>query len=309
LSFHEVSINILKYPKIEPLYAPLCVGGKNRLYEKVHDVNLRRSLRETGEGKTEKRANINSGNTETDTFRTLSSKKLSLDFIAGFFDGEGCITFFVAKASHKKTFPFLMFPRIYMDQRDRDILDIIQKTIGLGTVKPFESKGKIYHSLRINKASEVRKFIEIFDGKLVVKQPHLDVIKKFFVNYAYRKDRTKPRIYNEIMMVDEIRKLNKYVKHTNTIENLLSAINNFKLRRSSNWKKARHFKEILLQSLEKKTQKHQSLQSVAINAGFSGKSVHKKLCTLERENLVFRKKKYGHWEITEQGRNWLKERG
>jgi len=93
LSFHETNpISTKAYKENGILKISVDIYGGDALDEKVHYDPARRNLCQIRGGEKTQGTNYNSGNGERDNSGILP-KKLSLDYIAGFTDGESCFTF------------------------------------------------------------------------------------------------------------------------------------------------------------------------------------------------------------------------
>lgn len=90
--------------------------------------------------------------------------RLSPEWLAGFFDGEGCVR-------SKYTSGGYLQVRCSISQKDREILETIQQQLGYGRIY---SKVTCY-SLEISKKAEVMHFIRLIYPHSVVKKRQLHV--------------------------------------------------------------------------------------------------------------------------------------
>jgi len=107
-------------------------------------------------------------------------ENVSLDYIAGFFDGEGSVGIKVSRDSKRK-YAYFFGGRIAITQKDRTILDAIQKTLGFGVVT---MKGDGCYRLTINSENDCLRFIELMENRVLLKREQLRLLKEF---YKYRK--------------------------------------------------------------------------------------------------------------------------
>lgn len=229
----EISVDIFKYPKLKSLGVPFGIGG-NGVYEKVHDVSFGRSLRETGEGETEKRANINSGNSETDNSRILPKQTITLNYIGGFFDGEGSITVGIYK-SPKTKYGYGFFTRISISQKTSEILKLIRDTIQLGKLETFKS----YSDLRIRDKDECLKFIQLMEKRVLIKRRQLFLLKKA-IHILYKRiskgkcpktPYTKDETLRLLDIIGRLRQLNRKGPNSTNLKQARKNVANFDERR------------------------------------------------------------------------------
>lgn len=326
---NKVSVDIFKYPEIESLCAPIGVGGKNRLYEKVHDVSFGRDLRETGERETEKGTNINSGNNEADNSRALPRKKVSLDYIAGFYDGEGSVSLIIHRMP-SAMFGYQFMPSIAISQKDPTILQKISQTLQIGRIyQPFKCR-QAYLSIR-NKADCAR-FIKIFKNRVNLKRQQLQLLEKAikilrkpcgFSHVNYDKPYTKEECLILLDIVEKIRELNGFKQHgidTNEVRTKIINFNEQAHQRKLDEAKKRRIEALhryrnvkthafwraLLSALENSPQRYKDLQAVAKRAGFSETSVKRILRSLKSQHFVCKQRRLGPYQITEDGMAWLR---
>lgn len=105
-----------------------------------------------------------------------------LAYIAGFMDGEGCIT-------HATRTQYAIQHRIQIANSDESVIHWINYTLGIGRVRKHQPKGDHYlmsHSYSISKQGDVWAFLEVIIPYLKVKQFKaigvLEDIKRRFQN-------------------------------------------------------------------------------------------------------------------------------
>ena len=89
-------------------------------------------------------------------------------YVAGFFDGEGCIV--LTKNGQCK---------VYVSQSDPDILFLIQAQFGGCIQKNAATLGKESHNLRFSKKEEMLKFLLAIQPHCFVKKHKVDIAIKF----------------------------------------------------------------------------------------------------------------------------------
>lgn len=108
---------------------------------------------------------------------------LSLDYIAGFFDGEGCITIIKYKrdSKHSGNKGYGLQTDITLVQKDINILNEIKETL-----EKFSIHGKIEkHTtndvwlLRIRNFDNQQRFCDLFENRLILKKSQLLLLKEY----------------------------------------------------------------------------------------------------------------------------------
>ena len=104
--------------------------------------------------------------------------KLSLDYIAGFFDGEGS---FVVKISRDDRYRsgYHVVIKVTITQKDRGILEMIKETLGIDAKIYFHSRSrdKLWY-LEIYRLDDVRKFVNLVCPRLVLKKDECARVSK-----------------------------------------------------------------------------------------------------------------------------------
>jgi hypothetical protein len=109
------------------------------------------------------------GATELDSVLSNSLENLTKDFIEkfrGFVDAEGC--FLIARTGNTFAFRFLI--KLHID--DKSVLDIIQKTLGLGRVTTYKSSA----TYAITSQKEIKFIIDIFTKYTLNTTKHLNFL-------------------------------------------------------------------------------------------------------------------------------------
>lgn len=122
---------------------------------------------------------------------------MNLDYIAGFFDGEGSFSIFVRKDERYRT-GFHVSLRINMTQKDRNVLNRIQDFLGMGTIS-FHKSYKLYE-YNIHRIKDVKKFIYLIGTKLIVKKNELNTFSKC-VEIVSNKNHLKKEGLNEVILI------------------------------------------------------------------------------------------------------------
>lgn len=93
------------------------------------------------------------------------------EYIAGFFDGEGCVFQF------NKSMPYKYW-QVCITQKDRSILDKIQKFVGYGTVSQESDQKYNWHRYKIFKQERVLDFLlKIFPYVIVKKEQVREILE------------------------------------------------------------------------------------------------------------------------------------
>jgi hypothetical protein len=88
-------------------------------------------------------------------------------YLAGFFDGEGCVKSFIVS-----THPQIM---LEIAQKDPSILYHIQEYLGYGKVQVIHSRGRESHQLRIYGRDRVRQTIRLIYPHSIIKKQQLEL--------------------------------------------------------------------------------------------------------------------------------------
>lgn len=109
--------------------------------------------------------------------------KMTDQYVAGFFDGEGCVRIERNIRSKVTHYP----PRVIIGQRTREVLVAIQKHLGLGYITFNRTNGNWFY--RIGGVEEVREFCRRIKPYSIVKKSLLQLMEQFL---ATKGDGPKP---------------------------------------------------------------------------------------------------------------------
>ena len=99
-------------------------------------------------------------------------KTVNYSYIAGFFDGEGCITILTIKLKNR----FQLRPKIDLTQKKQEILHIIKKKLGYGYI--YKTKENI-SKLLICSYKDLNNFINNVGKYIIIKKEQIDLLKLF----------------------------------------------------------------------------------------------------------------------------------
>jgi len=97
-------------------------------------------------------------------------KKLSNQYIAGFFDGEGCVDVFHGRSQERRR-----RPRIRISQRQLYVLNEIKRSLGFGRVA--KSRNTFQWSVKSKK--DIVRFVKSILPYTIVKKPQLEIALEF----------------------------------------------------------------------------------------------------------------------------------
>ena len=106
------------------------------------------------------------------------NKNISYQYIAGFFDGEGCAIIVTVKRKNKGKIVYRFRPIISIAQKKRKILDIIQAKLKIGNVIGTEN---CCHKYQINNGKQIIEFIEKIVPYSLNKNKQLLNLKEFIL--------------------------------------------------------------------------------------------------------------------------------
>ncbi len=112
---------------------------------------------------------------------------MNWDYIAGFVDGEGSFLINLFQRGDRIVFTPIIYPRITIDQKVKSPLEAIQKFVGAGYLK-YTNGGEgrqIRYTLQFN-GSKCWIIIKNLDGRLVLKQKHLEIMSEYLKVREYR---------------------------------------------------------------------------------------------------------------------------
>ena len=98
---------------------------------------------------------------------------MNFDYIAGFFDGEGCVTYFGKEKS---------YIRVSMSNTNLEVLKDIHNFLGVGRINQnikATPKHKACYNLVINKRADARKFLTEMHNKVIIKRVAVEQALQF----------------------------------------------------------------------------------------------------------------------------------
>lgn len=98
---------------------------------------------------------------------------INIDYLAGFFDGEGCVHFSLCK-SNRSSLGIRVRVGVTIAQKNPEILYAIRDFLGLGAI--YEDKG--YYRFVINSVKQTRAFINLIIDKVYLKREELLLAKQ-----------------------------------------------------------------------------------------------------------------------------------
>ena len=101
---------------------------------------------------------------------------MNLDYVAGFFDGDGFASLRVTLHNGPHGHRVFVTPRIGFSQ-SKERLDVLRQIQSLLAAGHIRSSGAIAH-LTIDRRADVKNFIESMQGRTVVKQVPLEIVKE-----------------------------------------------------------------------------------------------------------------------------------
>lgn len=172
----------------------------------------------------------------------IHAKKLSgmnLDYIAGFFDGEGSVSIIVGGLHRKRPdfrYGFSVTAKIAMSQKDPAILHEIRNCLGYGFVSG--------RNLIIKRHAEIERFLEEVGSRCSVKRPQIDLLKSAIRHFANGSYQHVPKnvMLARLDCLEKMRGLNKFrnVKMWN-ISQLRDRVINFN---DKTWHEHRHIQAL-----------------------------------------------------------------
>ena len=144
--------------------------------------------------------------------------KLSLDYVAGFCDGDGCFTISIARHRRSNDKIYVEYkPMVLVSNTNRKILEDFKKTFKAGSiylgnydlerVKKNGWKTRWNWVLNNRQATE---FCSIMLNKLIIKRAQAEILIKLQSTRSTRGKKTMPNILKKQKeMFKKIRKLNK----------------------------------------------------------------------------------------------------
>lgn len=125
-------------------------------------------------------------------------EEISLDYWAGFIDGEGCFMLYKLFDNRYKHYYYQFIIAIKLRDDDLDILNKCKKQLG-GNIYKYTYKiketGKISHGCywNIQNKKSIDNFIQLMDGRLHAKKAKdFELFKDAFYYYRNHKNKTDP---------------------------------------------------------------------------------------------------------------------
>jgi hypothetical protein len=139
---------------------------------------------------------------------------MNINYIAGFFDGEGCVLISKrkAKVAEKSTYGFYLVPNIIMVQKELKVLEDIRDFLNLNNIGCFikcRNSDKCFQ-LVIGGAKRCLKFCDLFTELTYVKKEQLKLMHKFIESRLSLPPKTPYSKY-DFELVEEITRL-KHIK-------------------------------------------------------------------------------------------------
>ena len=145
---------------------------------------------------------------------------LNLDWIAGFFDGEGSCYISVKRGTKRGSgrHRWQFGPRIIITQKDKGILEKIKETLGMGRIiRSRNGNGDLKeYQWYIRKKQDFKKFIALMEERIVLKRRQLLLLKEYITLNPGRKHWcSNPKsLLRALEIALEISKLNHSKKGT-----------------------------------------------------------------------------------------------
>jgi hypothetical protein len=114
---------------------------------------------------------------------------MNLDWVAGFYDGEGCISIGVRLDSHH-LYGIAIHPMILLSQKNTEILSDVRAFLGYGCITG--------HSLAISAHSEIQQWLSLVGPHCIVKQPQVKLLSLAMQHLTGRKAQ---RIFKDDMLI------------------------------------------------------------------------------------------------------------
>lgn len=119
-------------------------------------------------------------------------------YIAGIFDGEGCIGYYNANPNKEGT-PYC-HPSVNVTNTDKEVIMWLQEIIGVGrsaVIKFKDGKRRTAYQWQLAKKQQVQEFLEVIRPYLKVKAAQVDVLLDLFtqeIGYVQRHGSVSPEV-------------------------------------------------------------------------------------------------------------------
>ena len=100
---------------------------------------------------------------------------LTLDYIAGLFDGEGSIIVRAKKDNRYKA-GYQLVVKIALHQKEKYILEMIKDTLALDAHLYYHRRDKLWY-LEIHKISEIERFVQLIGPRSIIKKIKFNRLK------------------------------------------------------------------------------------------------------------------------------------
>ena len=141
-----------------------------------------------------------------------------IHYLAGLIDGEGC--FYVSFNNNKHPSPAV---RLKIASSDIRLMNFLLSTLKVGNFYPYNLKNpeksrsrREAYGYYVQKIEDLERLVELLDGKLVIKQENLEIIKKIISiiksKRSERGRRGKSFTSSEIAEILELKERLKYEK-------------------------------------------------------------------------------------------------
>lgn len=133
-------------------------------------------------------------NRPTEGFSLQDPGPRSLEYLAGVFDGEGCITFTKAKKDHVLNWEAGLAPKILMDSTHQDTIKAFHERFGghMYERKPRNPKHRAGWAWALHTKDGVRNFVETMEPLLHTKRPQAEAVLMFFTTIRKGSVRGQP---------------------------------------------------------------------------------------------------------------------
>jgi hypothetical protein len=136
-------------------------------------------------------------------------RKISEDYIAGFFDGEGCI--FLGKVASASTHTHYTYsPKVLITNSNLDVLKIIQGFLNYGTIHKQSSTHKQVYVLRLDTMGMMLYFLQGFRPLLRIKAEEADLMIEFLerrLQYKGTNYRHAPYVYEDEVVYQKLKRI------------------------------------------------------------------------------------------------------
>lgn len=216
-----------------------------------------------------------------------------MDYIAGFFDGEGCVTLSIRRSQSCK-YSYRFQPIVDIGQRSRPVLANIQRTLQMGCLR----KRGGYWRLTIAERQQVHRFVTFFSERSQLKRKQLRLLREALGllprRGGWRNTLPKSNVIRLLAIVKKIRDLNgihgKRAHDINAIREHVRKFSEYKYRKriKSKWRarnaalvrlmreqRNRRFPPATIRQLY--WRHHLSIEKVATRLGCSPDTIHRQM--------------------------------